>query len=114
MVDVLIVDDEPGISRIVRLMLQSEGFDVEVKDRGSAALEYVEREAVGLVLLDINMPEMDGRELFRELRQRGFITPVILMSANGARAAARELGADAYLEKPFALEDLVSCVKKLA
>jgi two-component system, OmpR family, response regulator MtrA len=114
LVDVLIVDDEPGISKIVRLMLQSEGLDVAVKDNGSTALDFIEAEPVRLVLLDLNMPEMDGREFFRLLRQRGFHTPVIIMSAHGARTAAREIGADAYLDKPFLAEDLVACVEKLS
>lgn len=113
MVDVLVVDDESGISRIVRLVLESEGLSVQVKENGLSALDYVEAEAVSLVLLDLSMPEMDGREFFRQLRQRGFKTPVIIMSANGARAAAREIGAEAYLDKPFFAEDLIACVERL-
>lgn len=113
LIDVLVVDDEPGISRIVRLMLESEGLSVEVRDSGATALEFVESKEVRLVLLDLNMPVMDGLEFFRQLRQRGFTTPVIIMSAHGARRAAREIGAEAYLDKPFMPADLIARIEKL-
>lgn len=113
MVDVLVVDDEPGISRIVKLLLQSEGFDVRVEPHAPSALQAATSESIGLILLDLNMPEMDGREFYRKLREGGNSTPVVIMSANGARKAFKELGADGYLDKPFAPEALVDVVERV-
>lgn len=113
MVDVLVVDDEPGISRIVKLLLQSEGFDVRVEPHAPAALQVATTESIGLILLDLNMPEMDGREFYRKLREKGNSTPVVIMSANGARKAFKELGAEGYLDKPFAPEALIDVVEKV-
>lgn len=114
MVDVLVVDDEQGISRIVKLLLQSEGFDVRVERHSPTALQVATSEPVGLILLDLNMPELDGREFYRRLREHGSSTPVVIMSANGARKAFKELGADGYLDKPFSPEALVDVVERIS
>ncbi len=113
MVDVLVVDDEPGISRIIRLLLQSEGLDVLVERHAPTALELATTQAPGVVLLDLNMPELNGREFFRKLRQADETTPVVIMSANGARSAYRELGAEGYLDKPFSPEQLLETVERV-
>lgn len=114
MVDVLVVDDEPGISRIVKLLLQSEGFDVRVERHSPTALGVAMNEQVGLILLDLNMPDLDGREFYRKLRDKGSTTPIVIMSANGARKAYKELGADGYLDKPFAPEALIEVVERVS
>jgi DNA-binding response OmpR family regulator len=113
-VDVLVVDDEPGISRIIRLLLQSEGLDVVVEPHAPTALKLAANQSVGLVLLDLNMPEMNGREFFRKFRQTDEATPVVIMSANDARSAYRELGANGYLNKPFSPEDLLETVERVS
>ena len=112
-VDVLVVDDEPGISRIVKLLLQSEGFDVRVEGHARTALKVATSEPVRLVLLDLNMPEMDGREFYRELRAHEQSVPVVIMSASGARKAYKELGAEGFLDKPFSPEALIDVVERV-
>ncbi|HET7738312.1 MAG TPA: response regulator [Tepidiformaceae bacterium] len=112
MAEVLVVDDEPGIARMIRLLLTLEGVEVRVENDAAKALAFLERERVRVILLDLNMPVMDGRTFFRSLRARGDATPVVLMSAHEPRVASRELGADGFLEKPFLPDDLVDCVNR--
>jgi DNA-binding response OmpR family regulator len=72
------------------------------------------RERPDVIVLDLGLPEMDGREFFRQARLRGYEGPVIICSAYGATAAQRELGAEAALNKPFNPEELVQMVHALS
>ena len=98
---VLVVDDDPALLQLVAATLQDEGFGVLTAANGAEALQLVDNDAVCAIVLDLEMPIMDGRTFFRELRARGMQTPVLLLSANQPRMARREIGADAALEKPF-------------
>ena len=98
---VLAVDDDPAILELIRLTLTDEGFTVAAATNGLEALASFDEVHPDIIVLDLEMPVMDGRAFYRMLRERGADTPVLLLSAHGARAALRELGADAAIEKPF-------------
>ena len=85
---------------MLRITLLSEGFSVEVAGDGQQALDALERVQPDLIVLDLQMPVMDGRSFYRAFRQRGFTTPVLVLSAYNAEAAQEELGAEAFLGKP--------------
>ena len=107
---VLVVDDDRPVARMVAATLGLEGYDVLVAHDGKEALERVEAESPDVICLDLQMPVMDGREFFRELRRRGVLTPVVVLSAYGAEAAQLELGADGFVDKPFDPDRLVSAI----
>jgi DNA-binding response OmpR family regulator len=111
---VLVLDDDNALLRLLRLTLTSEGFEVITASNGLEGLEKVDREPPDVILLDLEMPVMDGRTFFRELRQQGNNTPVLILSAYGARDAQRELHADGSLEKPFDADALMNELKQLA
>lgn len=111
---ILVVDDEPNIVELVRLYLRSEGFQVEAAYDGREALEKASTLHPDLVVLDLMMPEIDGWEVTRRLRQDGGKTPVIMLTAKGEdvdKVEGLELGADDYLAKPFNPRELVARVR---
>jgi DNA-binding response OmpR family regulator len=110
---VLVVDDEPGVTSLVMLTLQDEGFEVLTAADGLAALESIERREPDALVLDLNLPGMDGWTLFRALRARHVDVPVLILSACGARDAQRELGAEDALDKPFDVDELARSVGRL-
>jgi DNA-binding response OmpR family regulator len=111
---VLVLDDDNALLRLLRLTLTSEGFEVITASNGLEGLEKVGQEPPDVILLDLEMPVMDGRTFFRELRKQGNNTPVLILSAYGAREAQRELHADGSLEKPFDADVLMNELKQLA
>lgn len=113
MTTVLVIDDDPAISRMMSLTLRSAGFDVTTALNGQLGLEQVESKSPAVIVLDLEMPVLDGRSFYRELRRMGYTTPVIVVSANNAKAACRELDADDCLAKPFAFEELTSKLERL-
>jgi len=98
---------------MLRITMLSAGFSVDVAGDGEAALDQVARRPPDVIVLDLQMPGMDGRTFYRELRKRGNAAPVIILSAFGARGARRELDAQAHLEKPFDPDELVQVVQEL-
>ena len=113
MSNVLVVDDDVGIRKVVTLTLRLEGAEVCEASDGLEALEILSQEQVDLVILDLEMPRMDGRETFLEARREGYEGPVMILSGYGARVAAEALSADDALDKPFDPEELVSHVRRL-
>lgn len=110
---ILAVDDEPGILRLIKLELSTQGFRVVTAENGQQALDMVEEHRPDIVLLDIVMPDMTGLEVMRKLRERSN-TPVILLTAKGSDAdkvKGLEMGADDYLAKPFSPEELSARVR---
>jgi DNA-binding response OmpR family regulator len=108
---VLLVDDEEAITANLAPFLGRSGFDVAVAANGEDALGQAARFGPDLIVLDILMPRMDGREVLRRLREAGNWTPVILLTQVGEsaeRAMALEEGADDYLNKPFDPHELVA------
>jgi CheY-like chemotaxis protein len=99
---ILVVDDDRGIRSLLGMALASEGSDVHMAEHGAAALEAVRSShQYDLIVLDLQMPIMDGPTFYRELRALPSDVPVLLLSAYGAQAARRELGAEAAMDKPF-------------
>jgi two-component system KDP operon response regulator KdpE len=110
---VLAVDDEPGILRLIKLELSTQGFRVITASGGEEALRVAEEHRPDIALLDIVMPEMTGLEVMRRLRERSSI-PVILLTAKGSesdKVRGLELGADDYLAKPFSPDELSARVR---
>ena len=110
---ILIVDDEPNILAAVAPLLRTRGYEVLTTMSGKGALEAVEREAPDLVVLDLGLPDIDGVEVCRLLRD-GRTTPVIVLSARGAegdKVAALDAGADDYVTKPFGAEELLARIR---
>lgn len=107
----LVVDDDVAITDALAPLLRREGFVVEVAPDGRSALAAVAREEPDLVVLDIMLPDLDGRAVLRQLRADGCTVPVILLTWVGEaseRARALDEGADDYLNKPFEHLELVS------
>lgn len=110
---ILIVDDEPAILRTLRTNLRAHGFEVETAATGTEALERYERGRPDLVVLDLNLPDIDGTEVIRRVRERG-ATPIIVLSvreAEGDKVAALDAGADDYVTKPFGADELLARVR---
>ena len=108
---VLLVDDDAAIRRSVAAGLELEGFRVISASGGRAALEAVERIHPAVVLLDLTMPDLDGLEVLRRLRDTGEQVPVCILSARDEvddRVRGLEAGADDYVVKPFAVEEVVA------
>jgi len=113
---VLVVDDEPAVADAVARALRLEGYDVSTAGEGLAALSELERGRPDALVLDVMMPRMDGLEVARELRARGDMLPILMLTARdsiGDRVAGLDAGADDYLVKPFALEELLARLRAL-
>ncbi len=107
---VLVVDDEAPILRLLRRTLEAQGYAVEAVETGQAALDAVERHRPDAVLLDLMLPDADGLEVCRRLRER-LEAPIIVLSARGeerTKVDALDLGADDYLTKPFGTAELLA------
>jgi two-component system KDP operon response regulator KdpE len=112
-VEILLVDDEVSIQRATAPLLRARGYGVIVAGSGRDALEAFERERPDLVILDLGLPDMDGSEVCRRIRQRAD-TPIVVLSARGAekdKVAALDQGADDYVTKPFGPEELLARVR---
>ena len=110
---ILVVDDDPGLVRMVKMSLEVEGYDVVTASDGERGLEELDKQPSDIVLLDLQMPRMDGRTFYKEMKSRGFDIPVLILSAYGAEAAAIELDADAAVNKPFDPDFLTETVKRI-
>ena len=113
---VLIVDDDAGVRRMLARTLEAEGYDVAVTADGGGALVEIERAAPDLILLDVTMPGVGGLAVTKRLRGKGDAVPVLLLTARDAiadRVAGLDAGADDYLVKPFATEELLARVRSL-
>ena len=110
---VLIVDDDRNLTKLISTVLALAGLNVLTATDGFAALELLEGQEVDVIILDLRMPRMDGRSFLKELRVKGMDIPVLIASAYGARAAQKELGAQAAIEKPFDPERLLDLVTEL-
>jgi DNA-binding response OmpR family regulator len=109
---VLIVDDSPDSVAIMRSILESRGYDVVAAHSGAAALDFLQRETVNLVLLDIMMPEMSGTEVLQRIKDNAATgrLPVILVTAKTQDEdvlSGYQYGADYYITKPFTAKQLL-------
>ncbi|MGE7879631.1 response regulator [Peribacillus muralis] len=115
MTKILIVDDDAHIRELIQLLLRKEGFDLYVAPDGLQALSMMEKVKINLAIIDIMMPNMDGWQLCKELREFSDI-PVLMLTAKGEtsqKVKGFELGADDYLVKPFEPIELVLRIKAL-
>lgn len=115
MAPILIVDDDPYIRELVRVFMLNEGFDVVEASDGEEALKLLETVQVDMVIMDIMMPNMDGWELCKELREH-YDIPLLMLTAKGEtsqKVKGFELGTDDYLVKPFEPVELAMRVKAL-
>ncbi len=106
---ILIVDDEPAIRRFLRTALAAEGHRPLEAATGRAALAAIRQGSADLVVLDLGLPDTDGIEVIRRVRQEGNAVPIIVLSvrdAEAAKVAALDLGADDYVTKPFGIDEL--------
>ena len=115
---VLVVDDSPSVRRVVGNMLKQNGWDVQLARDGVEALEMITRETPAAVLLDIEMPRMDGYELMATVRaQEQYRTlPLVILTSRAAakhQQRAMQLGANAYVVKPYQDEELLNLLKSL-
>jgi len=115
---VLIVDDDPDIQKLVSYNFGQAGFEVATAGTGQKALESVQKQAPDLIILDLMLPDIDGMEVCRTLRQRDNSRriPIIMLTARGEeidRVIGFELGADDYVSKPFSQRELILRVKSI-
>src|SRR6202044_3077902 len=106
----LVFDDEPQIQRVLAVALAAAGFQVQTAETGAQALRAAATGAPDLIVLDLGLPDRDGKEVLRDIRQFSTI-PVIVLSARDREAEkieALDLGADDYVEKPFGIGELTA------
>jgi two-component system OmpR family response regulator len=113
---ILVVDDEPSIVDAVATALRYEGFEVEEASTGRDALEAVTRHEPDLIVLDWMLPDIDGIEVGRRLRARGYRTAVLFLTAKDAtenKVEALRAGGDDYVTKPFSLAEIVARIQAI-
>ena len=111
---VLVVDDEPAILRFLRTGLAAQGYIVSEAEEGRAALDAVRRQSTELIVLDLGLPDMDGCDVIRRIREGGSAIPIIVLSSRddeGAKVAALDLGADDFVTKPFGIDELFARIR---
>ncbi len=110
---ILVVEDEPAIVDNIQYALETDGFETISCSSGIKALEFLDREKVDLIVLDIGLPDMNGFELCKDIRKKGNI-PVIFLTAKTDevdRVVGLEIGADDYVTKPFSPRELTARIK---
>ncbi|HUR35115.1 MAG TPA: response regulator transcription factor [Vicinamibacterales bacterium] len=110
---VLVVDDEPQITRVLKTVLSSQGYDVRTAPEGESALANFKEWSPELVITDLYMPHMDGVELCRRIRELSTV-PIIVLSVKGeerTKVEALDSGADDYVTKPFGIDELMARVR---
>ena len=110
---ILVVDDEPQLTRVLRTGLSARGYDVRIASNGKSALEIFQEWFPDLVITDLAMPGMDGLELSRQLRAISQV-PILVLSAKGeekTKIEALDLGADDFVTKPFGIDELFARVR---
>jgi DNA-binding response OmpR family regulator len=111
---ILIVEDELDLLRGLELNLKAEGYGVLTASRGDTAVEQALRERPDLVLLDIMLPGINGFDVCRELRKKGFDAPIVMLTAKAEevdRVVGLEIGADDYVTKPFGIRELLARIR---
>jgi len=109
----LVIEDEPTLSRLLSYNLTQEGFDVTVEEHGTAGYERASQEEFDLILLDVMLPGMNGFQILEKLRGKGIKTPIIILTAKNAEeevVQGLKMGADDYITKPFGVSELLARV----
>jgi two-component system OmpR family response regulator len=113
---ILIVEDDAALASGIQRILESEGYAIDVVNRGEQALLAARQEHIDLMILDLGLPGMDGLEALRRLREAGQRVPVLILTARDAledRVQGLDSGADDYMAKPFAAPELAARVRAL-
>ena len=113
---IVVVDDDPVTAKVARFLLEDEGYDTTVLHRGSSVVDTVTGQETDLVLLDINLPDIDGFTLTKLLRARRYFGPIILLSGRSAvadKVSGFQHGADDYLTKPYEPLELLARVESV-
>lgn len=111
---ILIVDDEPAILRFLRAGLSSQGHVVSEAETGRATIDALRQHRADLVVLDLGLPDMDGLDVIRTVRESRDMVPIIVLSSRDdetAKVAALDLGADDYVTKPFGIDELLARIR---
>lgn len=114
MAKVLIVEDEAKISRFLELELRHEGYDVDTALDGRTGLQKAVENDIDVIILDIMLPGLSGIEVCRRIRLEGIRTPIIMLTAKDDvmdKVAGLDMGADDYMTKPFAIEELLARIR---
>lgn len=107
---IMVVEDEPEISRFLETALEARGYDVSIADNGKTALKITTAQPPDLLILDLGLPDMDGKAVIKSLREWSRL-PIIILSARDQeeeKVTALEMGADDYLTKPFGTGELMA------
>ena len=111
---VLLVEDDSGVSRFIKKGLKEEGYVVDAAFDGEEGLHLALSQTYDLIILDILLPEMNGYEVLRKIREKGVVIPVICLTAKDEKEdiiKGLELGADDYLVKPFSFSELLARIR---
>ena len=114
---ILVVEDEPRMAALIRQGLTEEAYAVDTVGRGDEVLDWVQSAEYDLILLDIMLPGMSGLDVCRDLRNRGYQMPILMLTARDTlpdKVKGLDSGADDYLVKPFAIEELTARIRALA
>jgi DNA-binding response OmpR family regulator len=113
---ILLVEDDPGIARLMGRALDQAGYSADVANDGPTGLSMARDNAYGLIVLDVMLPGMDGWKICEELRGDGSRVPILMVTARDMvddRVKGLDLGADDYLPKPFQIQELLARVRAL-
>ena len=112
---ILVVEDDEDNSFLIDKILSNQGYEVKLAKTGNAGIEYCQDQKVDLILMDISLPDINGLEVTKKIRQMpGFESvPVIAITAYAMEDAAVQAGCTSYIGKPFKPNDLVNTIKKL-
>ncbi len=115
---VLVVDDEADIRELLQYNLQLEGYQVSILDNGEKALEFIQKQNVDLILLDLMLPGLPGLELCKKLKRQTGLDgiPIIMITAKSSETdviVGLELGADDYITKPFSPKEVIARIKAI-
>ncbi|MCZ7615926.1 MAG: response regulator transcription factor [Ignavibacteriaceae bacterium] len=111
---ILVIEDDPAISLGLAMFLKGENFDVIKSDDGRLGYELALREKPEIIILDVNLPSMDGIQVCRMLRENGFQNPVIILTSKAEKidkVVGLEIGADDYVTKPFDSRELLARIR---
>jgi two-component system KDP operon response regulator KdpE len=111
---ILVVDDEPAILRFLRAGLTAQGYVVSEADHGQPAIDVARRGGADLIVLDLGLPDIDGLEVIRRVREAGLAVPIVVLSSRDderAKVAALDLGADDFVTKPFGIDELLARIR---
>jgi two-component system KDP operon response regulator KdpE len=111
---ILVVDDEPAIIRFLRASLENQGYAVSAAGKASAAMDTIRKGQADFLILDLGLPDMDGLDVVKRLREEGATLPIIVLSSRekeSAKVEALDSGADDYVTKPFGIDELLARIR---